>query len=170
LRFLSLLPEVFPHAQHKEKEKQRRSKEKTHSVLRKGQDRLCIVVSRLNKNAVSGILTSESKAFETMGFTIEQKIDCTRFGIQCSGCYVTIKCSLQVSKGNSMPMMMQQQQKPYVISARYYIYSAQNYSEIQPLFDDQFVCSFDEPPTNPVAQLYAELKSTKFAGLTLTDC
>lgn len=106
-----------------------------------------------------------------MGFTIEQKIDCTRFGIQCSGCYVTIKCSLQLSKGNSMPMPMQQQQpKPYVISARYYIYSSQNYSEIQPLFDDHFVCSFDEPPTNPAAQLYAELKSTKFAGLTLTDC
>lgn len=105
-----------------------------------------------------------------MGFTIEEKVDCTRFGIQVANCYVTIKHAYQVTKNGSSMMPMGNSLKKYQYTTRYFIYAAADYANIQPLFDDQFVCSFDEPVVSPVDAVYEALKAQKFDALTLTDC
>lgn len=112
-----------------------------------------------------------------MGFTVAEALEFPKFGLSASECYITIKGAYSQDKWPysqpmmPMPMPMQptEDNSGYILSARYYIYANSEYSGLQFLSEDWIRVKSDSVLANPFAAIYAEIKSTKFAGKTITD-
>ena len=111
-----------------------------------------------------------------MGFIVAEELAFPKFGVSAAGCYITIKASYsQWKQGGYSPMMPMmplpmQSETPgtYRLYARWFVY-AENDSTLTPLREEYLVLDLEEAPANPIATLYAALKSQHFAGKTITD-
>lgn len=109
-----------------------------------------------------------------MGFIVSDSLDFTKFGVSASGCYVTIRATFSHGKlgapGAAMygPTPGPMAASPYTISARWYVY-ATNDTSLTPLREESIVVNCESVPANPIAAIYAAIKSQHFSGKTLTD-
>jgi hypothetical protein len=108
-----------------------------------------------------------------MGFDCKEELTIPRFGLLLAGCYVTLKGSVNQTKGQNRPFAMpgvpmaNSTLSAYTLSGQYSIYA--NKDAPEPLFQEYIQMGLDEAPTDPLNQLYQYLKSQKFSGKTLTD-
>jgi hypothetical protein len=109
-----------------------------------------------------------------MGFTVEEEIEFPQYGVSAANCYITIKATYTHSKsgagfiGMHMSPNPIQQQGPYTLVSRFYVYAA-NDSSLSPLRESIITIPLEQPPADPIATIYAYIKSEHFAGKTITD-
>lgn len=105
-----------------------------------------------------------------MGFFITEPIVIDDYKVNPANCYVTIRASYQQYKagyGSNAPMGLGTgSPSPYSLSARYFIYAAQDATK--PLKEDWFSLSCETVPANPLGALYAAIVADKFPGKTIT--
>lgn len=105
-----------------------------------------------------------------MGFSVAEELEISRFGLSVAGCYVTLRGTFTQSKAGNAPYMpgLGPSSSPYTLSGRYQIFA--NVDAPEALKSENISLGVSEVPTvNPLTPLYLHLKSTVFAGKTLTD-
>lgn len=108
-----------------------------------------------------------------MGFTVLEELNFPKFGVNASGCYVTIKGSYSITKlGSGAPVMYMMStpnnDTPYTLSARWFV-CASNGAGLQPLREEVITVSFAQPPANCYNALYVAIKEQYFTGKTFSD-
>lgn len=109
-----------------------------------------------------------------MGFTVTEALSFPRYGVTAAGCYVTIRATYYHNKvgsntmGMPMPMPSGPTTGPYVVTARWHVYAANDVS-LAPLREESIVLNLETAPANPIVAIYNEIKTQHFAGKTCTD-
>jgi hypothetical protein len=108
-----------------------------------------------------------------MGFTVAESVLFPSLGVSIAGCYVTIKGTYVHGKKGidifPLSSISNPEQKEYVLSARFYVYSSSVNAELVPLREAIISYCSDELPADPFDCLYSLIKTTYFDGLTITD-